>query len=82
MSARLSGQGRKRFAQHQQPDSQVLPAPSLRIEQSRMPMRVTYPVGESVCHCSAFDRTVAAQRENKRSRTCRRSERISERLET
>lgn len=58
-------------------------------------MRVTYPVVESVCHekaeppssyglrladCSAFDRT--RRPEGKQALTsCRRSERISERLE-
>jgi hypothetical protein len=59
--SRFSGQGRKRFAQHQQPDSRVLTEvavggssvnvpPWFLTEQSRMLMRVTYPVVESICH--------------------------------
>jgi len=59
MSARLSGQGRERFAQHHQSDS-----PAELPREGRTPS----PYGLRLADCSAFDRTVTARRENKRSR--------------
>ena len=61
MSARLSGQGRERFAQHHQPDS-----PAELAREGRTPS----PYGLRLADCSAFDRTVAARREQALT-TCR-----------